>query len=286
MSVLTTPTANGQLLWSIACYLARSGPMPASDLMRSYCLPVDMETGPPAIWLQTVQCGIILGALASTSPGNQAAQSGQLSVVETPDDNMQAWLRQLVFSEQNVAAQLLGQTAPGATDLVAALAWIATLDPYTAPVGASAVERLQIDHDLPKVIVSNNTQWRAAARWAWWTGIALPLDHSGYDLVPSIIPDVRAVMPAKGSIAVHELIDLVTDRIPILPEGRIGKRFSTEVGSDTTTAISPILSHALRSLAEQGVLRLTAPRDAGIIGTSELLLHPNETPVSQVEVLQ
>jgi hypothetical protein len=161
-----------------------------------------------------------------------------------------------------------GSKDAGPRDLVRALAWFLTCDPFMA-LDLNEVTQRQKDafpDHLGDPIV-NNVRWDRFVYWASALGFAAqPLllgEHSGQALVPDCTVAVRRAILAtweKGQrAAAADAVDGITAEVPVLPGGR----YSRALGLPAPAAdVSASLSFALLCGHDQGWLKLESRSDA------------------------
>lgn len=157
------------------------------------------------------------------------------------------------------------QTGP--KDLVRALAWFLTCDPFTS-LDLQAVTQLQtgaFPSHLGNPIV-NDVRWNRFVYWAPALGLAsqplLDNDRQGQQLIPDCTPAIRRTILTtwgKGQrIAAADAVDRIVDELPVLPGGR----YSRALGLPSSTEVAESLSFALLCGHDQGWILLGRPSDA------------------------
>jgi hypothetical protein len=155
----------------------------------------------------------------------------------------------------------------GPKDLVRALAWFLTLDPFK-PLDLDAVQALQMDafaSYLPKPFATD-------VRWTWFTYWGPALGFVARPLIPPkgavrLVPDctvavrdtVLALWQEGEQVDAAEAVTRITDRLPVLPGGVYSRSLGLE---GPPGAVCASLSNALLSGEEQGWLTLTRLADA------------------------
>lgn len=156
----------------------------------------------------------------------------------------------------------------GPKDLVRALAWFLTLDPYRS-VDLVAVQSLQdeaLAPHLPRPL-ENDVRWNRFTYWGPALGFAarplLPPKVGGIRLVPDCTVAVRetvlSLWKEGEQVDAAEAITRITDRLPVLPGGTYSRALGLDSPENTVCAS---LSSALLSGEEQGWLTFQNPSDA------------------------
>jgi hypothetical protein len=156
----------------------------------------------------------------------------------------------------------------GPKDLVRALAWFLTCDPFT-PLGLEQVTQLQkgaFPSHLGNPIV-NDVRWNRFVYWAPTLGFAsqplLDNGRQGQQLVPDCTAAVRRTVLAaweKGQrINAADAIDRIITELPVLPGGR----YSQSLGlRSPSTEVAATLSFALLCGHDHGWISLGRRSDA------------------------
>lgn len=171
----------------------------------------------------------------------------------------------------------------GARDLSRALSWFLAQDALGEPLSwANNVEQLQntqfATSENDRWALVNDTRWSAFSRWAPALGLATPsVVRSKPGLTP--LPTLAVVDAVdelqEGRLAVFEFLDLLSDRLPVLPGGVIRDGLATRLGSDPDPglqahAVDSSLAQVLRILEARGKLRFESLADAEGVQLSPL----------------
>lgn len=155
----------------------------------------------------------------------------------------------------------------GPKDLVRALAWFLTLDPFTPMSHDDIVQeqREALAGHLGKPLV-NDVRWNRFGYWAPALGFAAaPL--LGAPESQTLVPDcavavrrtARALWPSRTRLPAREFVTGILEALPVLPGGR----FSISLGLTTDSpSVSPVLSFALLCGDEYGWLKLDRHSDS------------------------
>lgn len=155
----------------------------------------------------------------------------------------------------------------GSKDLVRALAWFLTRDPFTS-LDLQAVTQLQtgaFPSHLGNPIV-NDVRWNRFVYWAPALGFAsqplLDNDRQGQQLMPDCTAAIRRTILTtweKGQrIAAADAVDRIIDELPVLPGGR----YSRALGLPSPTEVADSLSFALLCGHDQDWISLERHADA------------------------
>jgi hypothetical protein len=161
-----------------------------------------------------------------------------------------------------------GSKDAGPRDLVRALAWFLTCDPFT-PLGLQEVTQLQkgaFPRHLGDPIV-NNVRWDRFVYWAPALGFAAQPLLLGERLRQPLVPDCtaavrRAVMTMweKGQrIDAADAVDRVVAQVPVLPGGLYSRALGLPAPASDASAA---LSFALLCGHDEGWLKLERRSDA------------------------
>jgi hypothetical protein len=157
--------------------------------------------------------------------------------------------------------------ADGPKDLIRALAWFLTQDPFE-PLDLVAVSKLQdgvFASDLPAPIV-NDFRWSRFVYWAPALGFAARplLDQGGsVRLVPDCTVAVRetalALWEKEQSVNASEVINRITEALPVLPGGVYSRLLGLGIPDGEVPAC---LSNALLIGEEDGWIKPGRQSDA------------------------
>ncbi|MEU5945917.1 protein DpdG [Micromonospora sp. NPDC047465] len=184
------------------------------------------------------------------------------------------------------------QTGP--KDLVRALSWFLTLDPYTPMSHDDVVQeqRGAFTENLGNPLV-NNFRWNRFTYWAPALGFAAPplIPRTGtksQTLVPDCTTAVRRTMQAKWPpgtrLPARDAVAVIIDELPVLPGGR----YSVALGlAADAPDVSAALSFALLCADEYGWLQLRRRSDAD---DEVLLVDPDQSNgtrrVTHLEIME
>ncbi|GAA4472883.1 hypothetical protein GCM10023170_093230 [Phytohabitans houttuyneae] len=175
-------------------------------------------------------------------------------------------------------ADSANQTGP--KDLVRALSWFLTLDPYTAKSHDDIVQeqRGAFTENLGTPLV-NDFRWNRFTYWAPALGFVAPplIPPEGtrsQTLAPDCTTAVRRTMQAKWSpgtrLPARDAVAAVIDELPVLPGGRYSVALGLEADAPD---VSATLSFALLCADEYGWLQLHRRSDAD---DEVLLVDPDQ----------
>ncbi|MEU7757641.1 protein DpdG [Micromonospora aurantiaca (nom. illeg.)] len=171
------------------------------------------------------------------------------------------------------------QTGP--KDLVRALSWFLTLDPYSPMSHDDVVQKQRgaIAESLGNPFV-NDFRWNRFTYWAPALGFAAPpliprLGTKSQTLVPDCTTAVRRTMQAKWPpgtrLPARDAVAAIIDELPVLPGGR----YSVALGlAADAPDVSATLSFALLCADEYGWLQLHRRSDAD---DEVLLVDPDQS---------
>jgi hypothetical protein len=155
----------------------------------------------------------------------------------------------------------------GPKDLVRALAWFLTLDPFK-PLDWDAVQGPQATAFAPHLPepLANDVRWNRFTYWGPALGfVARPLlpPKGAVRLVPDCTVAVRdtvlALWKEDEQVDAAEAVTRITDRLPVLPGGVYSRSLGLEGPAGT---VSASLSNALLTGEEQGWLTFGRLADA------------------------
>jgi hypothetical protein len=159
------------------------------------------------------------------------------------------------------------QTGP--KDLVRALSWFLTLDPFVAMSHTDVVQRQRgaLAEHVGNPLV-NDFRWNRFTYWAPALGFAAPplIPPSGSrtqtlapDCVTAVLRTVRAKWKPGTRLPARDMVTAITDELPVLPGGR----YSVALGlPNKAPDVSAVLSFALLCGDEYGWLKLDRRSDA------------------------
>lgn len=272
MAVLTNPQSHGPLLRAIVEHVG-SAAVDRSNLLRAFCPDAEDE---PALFKETLEVGAVLGVLHLAS---KVSVKRSANGADAP-----AILRSWLMHDDVVGDDLFAAGAPGASDLLRGMCWLLSQDPADGAITTKNFEERQ--RGLPKEAIINAEQYRAVTRWSCWTGVASLVARQNFRMIPSLTPVVRQCLPRTGtSISIADLESKVAEVVPVAPRGWIRSRYDSVVGRSDESTVSPVVSFALETLRDDGVIHLRVTEDAAIGGQEQRLMARSREPVTDVEVL-
>jgi hypothetical protein len=200
---------------------------------------------------------------------------------------------QILEPKRNVTiADSADQSGP--KDLVRALSWFLTLDPFRTMSHDDVVQRQHgaLAEHLGSPLV-NDVRWNRFTYWAPALGlVAYPLipppDSRAQTLVPDCAKAVQRTVRQKWAphtrLVARDAVTAIIDDLPVLPDGR----YSAALGLPNDAAdVSATLSFALLCGEEYGWLKLDRRSDAD---DEVLLADPDQASgvraVTHVEILE
>jgi hypothetical protein len=119
-------------------------------------------------------------------------------------------------------------------------------------------------------------EYQMAPFWRWIALVGLAVDLPGGGFHPSVAPRLarelaQSGLPAGEELPIRQVLEVVAERMPYMDGGRLFTVAAEKIGLPAKMrAISPILSTALRDLAEEGVLILGSRADAaGLVALAD-----------------
>lgn len=175
-------------------------------------------------------------------------------------------LRQRVFDPANCALPTDGDLdkAPGTADIVVALGWFLTQDPYSGWDWARA------EVSAPAGTFANNTRWNGFQDWSVALGLAEPTVLGGSGIVPNPTRAIGCMLrrPVSGppietgqELPIRALVDFLRREIPVVPGGRL----SRPDGEPDQPDVMAATSFALLCAEQYGWIRMTSLSDAAEI---------------------
>lgn len=175
-------------------------------------------------------------------------------------------MRGLIMDPANCAVPADGDldSAPGTADIVAALAWFLTVDPYTGWDWA------RVDATAPSGTLINNSRWPGFQFWSVALGLAEIAVLKGSGIMPNPTRALAQVLrkPIVGppfepgrELPIRALVEYVRREIPVVPGGRLSSRDGVRDQLDLMAATS----YALLCAEQYSWLRMTALSDAAEI---------------------
>lgn len=181
----------------------------------------------------------------------------------------------------------------GARDLTNSLAWLLTLPESKAPsawnsgrVSAQELQELDFgprrpsarnsddgDEDASGWPISNDTRWGSFRRWACSLGFAW-VDPAGR-LIPDPTPAVReaseVILRGSPELRADSYLEALAGAVPVIDGGRYREHVEANMqkAGERRGTVSPSLSHSLRRLEREGLIKLDDRADSDRISLSD-----------------
>ena len=272
--------ASGPMLWVVCNALSGSGGMTIDELSSHLqpspyinATPKRRETsGASAPWTalsQSLSVGVAVGLL--TSQGRRTDATFSLSIpdetVSDPDAFRRAVRRAILAgTKEDDGSVVYG-------DLPLALAWLMgsrVEESFWVSYANGPEQRLRVRGAGP---VKNASQWSPFYRWAEFLGLATVSRHTRINKLGNpVVADPRTAIrdeltefPKKLSGV--EFAKRLAEALPVVSEGAVSESFTSgggtfEADMSDGTRFSPVVSHALLTLAESGHIALKRKDDA------------------------
>jgi hypothetical protein len=298
MTLLNEPASFPIAMWIVARHLAASrGHSHPREIMRGMLspqslLPQDKRDADTTFDLavRTLQD---LEVVRIDDDNVSLSDAGSTLAADDFDAFSDLLRQQILQPERNVTiADSADQSGP--KDLVRALSWFLTLDPFQRMSHDDVVQRQHgaLAEHLGSPLV-NDVRWNRFTYWAPALGLAAyplipPPDSRAQTLVPdcakAVQRTVRKAWPPRTRLAARDAVTTIIEELPVLPDGR----YSAALGlPNDATDVSASLSFALLCGDEYGWLKFDRRSDAD---DEVLLIDPDQASgvraVTHVEILE
>lgn len=279
MPVLTPPRALPGLLMSIARFVHDRGAVPEADLFElTVPQPLRRSDGEGAAELtfdNTIEVGKRIGLLdvvrKKVTVPNGALDGGTHVAWEQ-------FLLERVLAPAIAGDDPFAEAAGASADLAKTLCWFLDLDPTAAPVFTgpnkqnapqTRLDMLVSDGDLVKRLSVADAAWNSFSRWAVYLGLARTVNVGrAVGILPDAYPAIRRIaadVVGKRPEPIGAGLKKIGDRIPVLGEGRIARRWHELHAMDAERDLPPALSFALFRLHDEGLVKLSHVGDADVV---------------------
>jgi hypothetical protein len=254
MTLINEPASFPSPMWAVVRFLLSTGGQYPTERARALLSPPSLlpeevrakdETFSQAVrTLQDLALVTAEGDHLSLAPAVRDLSPGDLA-------GFSDLLRRAVLDPDRNAGLSENDDQAGPKDLIRALAWFLTCDPFT-PLGLGEATQLQkgaFASHLGNPIV-NDVRWNRFVYWAPALGFAsrplLDNERPGQRLVPDCTAAVRRTVLAawqKGQrVDAADAVDRIIEELPVLPGGRYSRSLglrasSTEVASSLSFAL-------------------------------------------------
>lgn len=278
MPVLTPPRALPGLLMSIARFVHDRGAVREEDLFDlTVPQPLrksDREGAAELTFDNTMEVGKRIGLL-------EVVRKKVVVPDGTLDDGTRVTQEQYLL-ERVLAPEIAGEDpfadgAGASEDLARTLCWFLDLDPMEAPVFTGTnkqnapqtrLDMLVSDGDLVKRLSVADAAWNSFSRWAVYLGLARTVNVGrSVGIIPDPYPAIRRIaadVVGKRPEPIGVGLKKLGERIAVLGEGRIARRWHELHTLDAERDLPPALSNALFRLHDEGLVKLSSVGDADV----------------------
>lgn len=281
MTLINDPASLPSPMWAVVRFLISVGGQHPTDSARAMLCPPSLLPEESRARDETFNSAVRslrdLG-LVLTDDGRLSLSPNIGHLAADDADGFCAVLRASVLEPSLNVGLSESDDQTGPKDLVRALAWFLSRDPFTS-LNWNDVTQLQEDALVPQVgkPIVNGFRWNRFAYWAPALGLASePLiedDRPGQPLRPDCTVAVRqSVLSAWAKdqrVEAAVAAERIVAALPVLPGGR----YSESLGLRPPAHVSSALSYALLCGHDQGWIHLEHRSDA----THDILLADPDT---------
>jgi hypothetical protein len=270
MTLINDPASLPAPMWAVVRFLISAGGQHPTDTAQAILCPPSLL--PEASRARDETFNWAVRSLREL--GLVTADDGQLSLspparhlAADDADGFCALLRAAVLDPSRNAGLSESDDQTGPKDLVRALAWFLSCDPFTS-LNWDDVTQMQEGTLVPQVgkPIVNDFRWNRFTYWAPALGLGsepvLEDDRPKQPLLPDCTVAVRQTVHAAWEkdqrVEAAEAAERIVADLPVLPGGR----YSQSLGLRPSAHVSPTLSYALLCGHDQGWIRLEHRSDA------------------------
>jgi hypothetical protein len=270
MTLINDPASLPTPMWAVVRFLISAGGQHLADSAQAMLCPPSLlpeaSRARDETFNHAVRTLCELG-LVTADDGQLRLSPPARGLAADDVDGFCAVLRTAVLDPGRNEGLSEGDDQTGPKDLVRALTWFLSRDPFTS-MNWNDVTQSQEDSLVPRVgkPIVNDSRWNRFSYWAPALGLAsepvLKDDRAGQPLLPdctlAVRHTVRSAWVKDQRVEAAEAAERIVADLPVLPSGH----YSQSLGLRPPPHVSPALSYALLCGHDQGWIRLEHRSDA------------------------